>query len=63
MPPTLSAAIRVMIVDNHPLVIQALTRLFRSQGDVEVAATCRNANDALLAVRSEERRVGKECRL
>ena len=50
MPPTLSATIRVVIADNHPLVIQALTRLFRSQGDVEVVATCRDANDTLLAV-------------
>ena len=51
MPPTLNAAIRVVIADNHPLVIQALTRLFRSQGDVEVVASCRDGNETLLAVR------------
>jgi DNA-binding NarL/FixJ family response regulator len=44
--------IRVVVVDDHPIVLEGLERLFRREGDIEIAARCVNAREALDAVRT-----------
>jgi DNA-binding NarL/FixJ family response regulator len=39
--------IRVLIVDDHPLVIEGLKSLLRDNGDIRVLASCNNGKDAL----------------
>ena len=51
MPRDVSSTIRVALADSHPLVVQGLVALLRSQGDLEVVATCRDGREALAAVR------------
>lgn len=46
------APIRVVVVDDHPIVLEGLERLFRREGDIEIAARCVNAREALDAVRT-----------
>lgn len=47
------APIRVVIVDDHPIVLEGMERLFRLEGDLEVVARCVNGNEALEAVRAQ----------
>jgi DNA-binding NarL/FixJ family response regulator len=44
---------RIVLVDDHPIVLSGLERLFRLQPDMEVVGQSRNADDALRAVRHE----------
>jgi two-component system, NarL family, nitrate/nitrite response regulator NarL len=44
-------AIRLVIVDDHPLILEALAVLFRSEEDFEVVAVCTQGLEALEAVR------------
>jgi two-component system, NarL family, nitrate/nitrite response regulator NarL len=44
--------IRVIVVDDHPIVIEGLERLFRLEGDIEIVARCVNAGEALEALRT-----------
>lgn len=46
------APIRVVVVDDHPIVLEGLERLFRREGDIEIVARCVNAREALDAVRT-----------
>jgi len=43
--------IRLVIADDHPLVLQALEGLFAIQHDMEIVALCRDGESALEAVR------------
>jgi DNA-binding NarL/FixJ family response regulator len=44
--------IRVVIADDHPLVLDGLTQLFASESDVEVVQRCTNGQEALAAART-----------
>lgn len=48
----MDAPIRVVVVDDHPIVLEGLERLFRREGDIEIVARCVNAREALDAVRT-----------
>ena len=43
--------IRLVVVDDHPIVLEGLERLFRREGDLEIVARCVNGREALEAVR------------
>ena len=49
--PTSSTPIRLVAVDDHPIVLEGLERLFRLAGDLEIVARCVNAGEAIEAVR------------
>ena len=44
--------IRILLVDDHPIVLQGLQQLFTHEADVEVAGACRNADEALAAMQA-----------
>ena len=44
-------AIRLILADDHPLVLQALEGLFATQEDVEVVSVCRDGESALQETR------------
>jgi DNA-binding NarL/FixJ family response regulator len=44
--------IRVVLVDDHPIVLQGLEHLFARQPDIEVAACCCTIEDGLAAARA-----------
>jgi DNA-binding NarL/FixJ family response regulator len=44
--------IRVALADDHPIVLDGLEQLFRLEPDINVVARCRNADEALRAVRT-----------
>src|SRR4051812_9675585 len=46
-------SIRVAFVDDHPIVLDGLERLFRLHDDMAVVAGCRNADEALRMVLRE----------
>jgi len=43
--------IRVVLADDHPLILDALESLFRTEGDIQVLACCLNGVETLAAVR------------
>jgi two-component system nitrate/nitrite response regulator NarL len=43
--------IRVVVADDHPVVLDGLGKLFAAEADLEVVASARNGEDALRAVR------------
>ena len=45
--------VRLILVDDHPIVLQGLQQLLQRQPDFTVAAACSNADDALAAIRRE----------
>jgi DNA-binding NarL/FixJ family response regulator len=45
-------AIRIVLADDHPIVLQALQHLFTRQGDFDVVSCCVDAPSALEAVRA-----------
>jgi two-component system, NarL family, nitrate/nitrite response regulator NarL len=45
-------SIRVVLVDDHPIVLQGLEHLFARQPDIEVAACCLTVQDGLAAARA-----------
>ena len=47
-------AIRVVVADDHPIVLQGLQHLFERHDDFEVAAGCPDAASALAAVRAHQ---------
>lgn len=47
-------AIRIVIADDHPIVVDGLAQLFSLEIDFEVVARCSNGLEALAAVRSLE---------
>lgn len=46
-------AIRVIIADDHPIVLDGLAFLFHAASDIELVARCANGNEALDATRRE----------
>jgi DNA-binding NarL/FixJ family response regulator len=46
-------AIRVVLADDHPIVLNGLDQLFSLEPDIEVMARCTNGHDAVAAVRRE----------
>jgi len=50
--PQPDAGIRVALADDHPIVLDGLEQLFRLEPDINVVARCRNADEALRAVRT-----------
>jgi two-component system, NarL family, nitrate/nitrite response regulator NarL len=44
------APIRIVVVDDHPIVLEGLERLFRREGDLEIVARCVNVREAIDAV-------------
>lgn len=44
-------SIRLVLADDHPLVLDGLEQLFRLERDIEVVARCRDGHEALRAVR------------
>jgi two-component system nitrate/nitrite response regulator NarL len=46
-------SIRVVIVDDHPIVLQGLQHLFARQSDLDVVACCATVQDGLEAARHE----------
>jgi DNA-binding NarL/FixJ family response regulator len=43
--------IRLVVADDHPIFLNALTSLFHLEGDLDVVASCTNGTDALQAIR------------
>jgi two-component system, NarL family, nitrate/nitrite response regulator NarL len=48
-----SVAIRLVLADDHPIVLQGLRRLFEQQPDFDVVACCGDADAALAAVAAQ----------
>jgi two-component system, NarL family, nitrate/nitrite response regulator NarL len=44
--------IRLVLVDDHPIILHGLQRLFESEADIEVVRTCSKVDDAVAAVRT-----------
>jgi len=47
-------SIRIVLVDDHPIVLQGLRHLFERHDDFNVVATCADADSALATVRNEK---------
>ncbi|HVE72323.1 MAG TPA: response regulator transcription factor [Thermoanaerobaculia bacterium] len=45
---------RIVIADDHPIVLEGLTQLFALEDDIEVVARCTNGEEALAATRAQE---------
>ena len=48
---TVPTPIRIVLADDHAIVLHGLKRLFESEHDFEVVDTCRNGHEALAAAR------------
>src|SRR5713226_1473201 len=46
------APIRIVLADDHPIVLQGLQQLFERSADFAVVSCCRNGDEALDAVRA-----------
>lgn len=49
----MSGPIRVVLADDHPIVLDGLERLFRTASDFDVVARCRNGEETLAAIERE----------
>ena len=47
-------AIRVLLADDHPLILDALEALLRGEDDITVVARCQSGTEALAAIRHHE---------
>jgi len=47
-------SIRVILADDHAIVLNGLKRLFDSDGDFAVIACCRDGDEAVRAVQSQD---------
>jgi DNA-binding NarL/FixJ family response regulator len=47
-------AIRIVLADDHPIVLQGLQHLFARHADLEVVASCAGADEALDAARQQK---------
>lgn len=45
--------IRVLLADDHPIVLDGLEQLFRTESDFEVVARCRDGEEAVAAIARE----------
>jgi DNA-binding NarL/FixJ family response regulator len=50
--PTQEMAIRIVLLDDHPLVVKGLEQLLQSSPDFEVLATCSTVSEGLQAIKS-----------
>jgi DNA-binding NarL/FixJ family response regulator len=50
--PRVRSPIRIVVVDDHPLILEGIERLLRLEDDMELLAKCVNAAEALEAVRA-----------
>ncbi len=50
--PPVRPPIRIVVVDDHPLILEGIERLLRLEDDMELLAKCVNAAEALEAVRA-----------
>ena len=48
----MTMAIKLILVDDHPIILHGLQRLFEGESDFEVVRCCSGGNEALEAVRS-----------
>jgi len=48
-----SPAIRIVLADDHPIVLDGLQRLFQSQSDFDVVSCCANGDEALDVIRHD----------
>jgi DNA-binding NarL/FixJ family response regulator len=46
--------IRLVLVDDHPIILHGLQRLFEQEADIEVVRTCVKIDEAVEAVRSTQ---------
>jgi len=46
------ARIRLVLVDDHPIILHGLQRLFEHEPDIEVVRTCTKIDEAVAAVRA-----------
>lgn len=46
--------IRIILADDHPILLSGLDQLFALEPDIEVIARCANGTDALAAVKREQ---------
>jgi DNA-binding NarL/FixJ family response regulator len=46
-------AIRIVLADDHPIVLDGLQRLFQSQGDFDVVSCCSTGDEALDVIRHD----------
>jgi DNA-binding NarL/FixJ family response regulator len=46
--------IRVMVADDHPVVVMGLGALFRAESDIEIIASAENGRELLQALQSQE---------
>jgi DNA-binding NarL/FixJ family response regulator len=46
------ARIRLVLVDDHPIILHGLQRLFEHEADIEVVCTCTKIDEAVDAVRA-----------
>jgi len=47
-------SVRLVLADDHPLVLDGLEQLFRLEPDLEVVARCRDGHETLKAVREHQ---------
>ena len=38
---------RILVADDHPIVLDGLETLFRQEGDIEIVGRCRSGDDTL----------------
>jgi DNA-binding NarL/FixJ family response regulator len=50
-PPALTRTLRLLIVDDHPMVLQGLRTMLHDAGDIDVVAEAADATSAIAAVR------------
>ena len=48
------ARIRVVLVDDHPIVLDGLAQLFKLEPDFQVVARCRDGDEAVRVIAAEE---------
>lgn len=46
--------IRIVLADDHPIVLDGLEQLFRTETDFEVVARCRDGEEAIAAIEREQ---------
>ena len=49
---TAKRPLRILIADDHPIVLRGLVSVFESQSDFQVVAACQDGSAALSAIRS-----------
>lgn len=47
-------AVRLILADDHPIILEGLEQLFRRDKEFEVVATCQNGLDTITAVRKHK---------